>query len=74
MEAAHAFLENEYWPEWNEGFARPFHLFYRGPVAFGPLIGAIAAGRKPFVVYYFDEEENVYRSAYRIDRKLLQAK
>jgi hypothetical protein len=48
-------------------------LFYRGPVAFGPLIGAIAAGRKPLVVYYFDEDEGVYRSAYRIDRKLLQA-
>ena len=23
MEAANAFLENEYWPEWNERFARP---------------------------------------------------
>src|SRR5947199_8530193 len=23
LEAANAFLENEYWPEWNECFARP---------------------------------------------------
>jgi ATP-dependent DNA helicase RecG len=52
---------------------KELHLFYRGPVAFGPLIGAIASGRKPLVVYYFDEDEGVYRSAYRIDRKLLQA-
>ena len=27
MEAANAFLENEYWPEWNEYFARPVHDF-----------------------------------------------
>jgi ATP-dependent DNA helicase RecG len=52
---------------------KEFHVFYRGPVAFGPLIGAIAVGRKPLVVYYFDEEESLYRAAYRIDRKLLQA-
>lgn len=52
---------------------KEFHLFYRGPVAFGPLIGAIAAGRKPLVVYYFDEDEGIYRSVYRIDRRLLQA-
>ena len=52
---------------------KEFHLFYRGPVAFGPLIGAIAIGRKPLVVYYFDEDEGVYRSVYRIDRKLIQA-
>lgn len=51
-----------------------FHLFYRGPVAFGPLIGAMAAGRKPMVVYYYDEETGIYRAVYRIDRKLLQSK
>ena len=27
MEAANAFLENEYWPEWNERFARPVKDF-----------------------------------------------
>lgn len=54
-------------------FFKELHLFYRGPVAFGPLIGAIASGRKPLVVYYFDEDQGVYRSAYRIDRKLLQS-
>jgi hypothetical protein len=53
---------------------KEFHLFYRGPVAFGPLLGAVAVGRRPVVVYYFDEEEGVYRSAYRIDRNLMQAK
>ncbi len=51
---------------------RELHLFYRGPVAFGPLIGAVAVGRKPMVVYYYDEEEGIYNSAYRIDRKFLQ--
>ena len=27
MQAANAFLENEYWPEWNECFARPVKDF-----------------------------------------------
>jgi transposase len=27
LEAANAFLENEYWPEWNESFARPIQDF-----------------------------------------------
>ena len=27
MEAANAFLENEYWPEWNARFARPLQDF-----------------------------------------------
>ena len=27
LEAANAFLENEYWPEWNERFARPVKDF-----------------------------------------------
>ena len=48
------------------------HLFYRGPVAVGPLIGAMAVGRKPLAVYFFDEEAAVYRFAYRVDRRLLQ--
>jgi hypothetical protein len=49
-----------------------FHLFYRGPVAVGPLIGAMAIGRKPIVVYSYDEESAAYRAAYRVDRKLIQ--
>jgi len=49
-----------------------FHLFYRGPVAIGPLIGAMAVGRKPLVVYSYDEDLSVYQSAYRVDRRLLQ--
>jgi len=48
------------------------HLFYRGPVAVGPLIGAMAVGRKPLVVYFHDEESALYRFAYRVDRRLLQ--
>jgi len=27
LEAANEFLENEYWPEWNDGFARPVQNF-----------------------------------------------
>ena len=49
-----------------------FHLFYRGPVATGPLIGAVAAGTKPLIVYFYDEDESLYRFAYRVDRKLLR--
>lgn len=49
-----------------------FHLFYRGPVAPGPLIGLIAASSKPLIVYFYDEDSSVYRPAYRLDRKLLQ--
>ena len=48
------------------------HLFYRGPVAAAPLIGAVAVGRKPLCVYSYDEEFSVYRFAYRVDRRLLQ--
>ena len=49
-----------------------FHLFYRGPVAIGPLIGAMAVGRKPLNVYFLDEDSGLYRQAYRLDRRLLQ--
>jgi ATP-dependent DNA helicase RecG len=49
-----------------------FHLFYRGPVAVGPLIGAMAVGRKPLVVHTFDEDMGLYQLAYRVDRRLLQ--
>ena len=49
-----------------------FHLFYRGPVAIGPLIGAMAVGRKPLIVYSYDEDLALYRFAYRVDRRLLQ--
>lgn len=52
--------------------APELHLFYRGPVAVGPLIGAMAVGRKPLVVHSFDEEAGAYHPAYRVDRRLLQ--
>ena len=48
-----------------------FHVFYRGPVAVGPLIGAVAVGRKPLVVYAYEEDASLYRLAYRLDRRLL---
>ena len=51
---------------------RELHLFYRGPVALGPLIGAIAVGRKSLIVYFYDEDSSLYRFAYRLDRRLLQ--
>ena len=50
------------------------HLFYRGPVAIGPLIGAMSVSRKPLIVYFHDEDTNLYRFAYRVDRKLLQGR
>ena len=49
-----------------------FHLFYRGPVVVGPLIGAMAVARKPLAVYAHDEDASLYRFAYRVDRRLLQ--
>ncbi len=49
-----------------------FHLFYRGPLAVGPLIGALAIGSKPLVVYYYDRDFGLYRFAYRVDLRLLQ--
>ena len=36
LEAANAFLENEYWPEWNERFARPVKDFPNQHRALGP--------------------------------------
>lgn len=77
-------VERERWPELIHEFRnwlrdcmetprfQEFHLFYRGPVAVGPLIGALAAGRKPLIVYFYDEESTQYRFAYRVDRRLLQ--
>lgn len=49
------------------------HLFYRGPVALAPLIGAVAASaRKPLVVYHY--EKGRYVPAYVLDRRFLIAK
>jgi ATP-dependent DNA helicase RecG len=48
-----------------------FHLFYRGPVAVGPLIGALSVARKPLIVYAYEEDLSLYRLAYRLDRRLL---
>jgi transposase len=44
MEAANAFLEKEYWPEWNECFARPVKDF---PNQHRPLTEALDLGACP---------------------------
>ena len=48
------------------------HLFYRGPVALGPLFGALSVARKPLAVYVHDDSSNLYLFIYRVDRMLLQ--
>jgi ATP-dependent DNA helicase RecG len=49
------------------------HLFYRGPVALAPLLGALAASStKPLVVYHY--EQGRYVPAYTLDRRFLIAK
>ena len=45
------------------------HLFYRGPVVIGPLLGRLLASAKPLVVYHFEDGE--YYPAYTIDRQFL---
>ena len=78
-------VTGEEWPElirelrnWlrrclEESRFQEFHLFYRGPVAVGPLIGALAIGSKPLVVVYsYDSDSSAYRIGYRVDKRLLQ--
>lgn len=49
------------------------HLFYRGPIALGPLLGAIlATAAKPVHVYHYHEGR--YTRAYVLDRKFLKAR
>lgn len=49
------------------------HLFYRGPVAIAPLVGAvIASSTKPLLVYHY--QEGHYVLAYTMDRRFLIAK
>ncbi|MCU0285581.1 MAG: putative DNA binding domain-containing protein [Acidobacteria bacterium] len=50
-------------------FAR-FHLFYRGPVIFAPLLGALIAPAKQFLLYTY--ENGRYSYTYTIDRKFLK--
>ena len=50
-----------------------FHLFYRGPIAMGPLLGAMfPASKKPVVVYHYHEGR--YTPAYVLDGRFLKAK
>jgi ATP-dependent DNA helicase RecG len=65
-------LRNWLWDAMEDRRFQEYHLFYRGPVAAGPLIGSMAVGRKPLVVYYYDEEASLYWPAYRLDRRLRQ--
>ena len=48
-----------------------FHLFYRGPVAIPPLLGALFAGHRPLVVYH--RHNSHYVPAYTLDRRFLIA-
>jgi ATP-dependent DNA helicase RecG len=49
------------------------HLFYRGPVALAPLLGALAnSSTKPLRVYHY--EQGRYVAAYTLDRRFLIAK
>src|SRR5262249_49456016 len=59
--------------EWAEQprYAR-LHLFYRGPVALGPLLGRILATNKPLVVYH--QEEGKYYVAYTLGRQFLYSR
>ncbi len=47
-----------------------FHLFYRGPVVFAPLIGALIAPAKRLSLYAY--ENGKYNYTYSIDRKFLK--
>lgn len=48
------------------------HLFYRGPLAMAPLLGAVLAGAaKPVVVYHYHDGR--YTPAYVLDRRFLKA-
>jgi ATP-dependent DNA helicase RecG len=78
------FLTGDQWPElirelrnWlrdrmEDARFQEFHVFYRGPVAVGPMIGAMSVGRKPLVLYSYNEDAGLYLLAYRLDRRLLQ--
>ncbi|MCG8422251.1 MAG: putative DNA binding domain-containing protein [Proteobacteria bacterium] len=46
------------------------HLFYRGPVALAPLIGAVIAPIKPLFLYHI--EDGRYFHAYTLDRRFLR--
>jgi hypothetical protein len=48
-----------------------FHLFYRGPVAIPPLLGALFAGHRPLVVYQWHDSH--YVRVYTLDRRFLIA-
>lgn len=49
------------------------HLFYHGPLAIAPLIGALtASSAKPTLVYHYDKGR--YNPAYTMDRRFLIAK
>jgi len=47
------------------------HLFYRGPVALAPLLGALVVPAKPLVVYHY--ENGRYSPALVLDRRFLRA-
>jgi transcriptional regulator with XRE-family HTH domain len=48
------------------------HLFYRGPVVFGPLLGVVIAPARPMSVYHHDGGR--YQRAYTIDHRFLRSR
>jgi len=47
------------------------HLFYRGPIAIVPLLGALIADAKPLSVYHYDRGS--YSLALNLDRRFLKS-
>jgi ATP-dependent DNA helicase RecG len=49
-----------------------FHLFYRGPVIFAPLVGALIAPTRRLLIYQYDNGRYIY--THTIDKKFLKEK
>jgi hypothetical protein len=47
-----------------------FHLFYRGPVVFPPLLGALISPAKRLFLYVFENGRYIY--THTIDKKFLK--
>jgi ATP-dependent DNA helicase RecG len=65
-------IRNEFGPILDNPTIGQLHLFYRGPVVFAPLLGALVANAKPLAVYY--HEKGKYRIAYTINTRFLKSR
>jgi transposase len=74
MEAANRFLENEYWPEWNEAFARPLQDFpnQHRPLSEGQDLAAILCHAEDRVIQN-DYTFSFAGQRYQILREQVQA-